>query len=133
MIGYLLDLIAVSCLSKCSPSKFMNVTTYDHRTFDNQIFGCGKVYYSNSIIITNFVCLEEVEIYWFLCNHFACSGLSHTVSLTAWLSGTRPDIGRTRPRVVSRTADLQQKDWQLQVSHKSLFRSFFGLCQVLLR
>jgi hypothetical protein len=27
----------------------------EHCTFDTQIFGCGKVYYSNSIIITNFV------------------------------------------------------------------------------
>jgi hypothetical protein len=37
---------------------------------------------------------------------FACSGISHTVPLTALLSDIRPDIGRTRPTVVSRTADL---------------------------
>jgi hypothetical protein len=36
------------------PSEFMNVTVWEH-TFDNKTFGCGKVYYSNSIIITNFV------------------------------------------------------------------------------
>jgi hypothetical protein len=33
----------------------MNVTMWEQRTFDNKIFGCGKVYYSNSIIITNLV------------------------------------------------------------------------------
>jgi hypothetical protein len=33
----------------------MNATMWEHGTFDSQIFGCGKVYYSNSIIITNFV------------------------------------------------------------------------------
>jgi hypothetical protein len=38
--------------------------------------------------------------------HFAYSGISHTVPLTASLSGTRPDIGRTRPTAVSRRADL---------------------------
>jgi hypothetical protein len=37
------------------PSKFMNVTMWEHCTFDSKIFWCGKVYYSNSIIITNFV------------------------------------------------------------------------------
>jgi hypothetical protein len=33
----------------------MYVTMWEHCTFDNQILGCGKVYYPNSIIITNFV------------------------------------------------------------------------------
>jgi hypothetical protein len=28
---------------------------WEHCTFGNQIFGCGKVYYSNSIILTNFM------------------------------------------------------------------------------
>jgi hypothetical protein len=28
---------------------------WEHRTVDNQIFGRGKVYYSNSIIITTFM------------------------------------------------------------------------------
>jgi hypothetical protein len=28
---------------------------WEHRTFDNKIFGYGRVYYSNSIIITNFM------------------------------------------------------------------------------
>jgi hypothetical protein len=27
----------------------------EHRIFDNKIFGCGKTYYSNSIIITTFM------------------------------------------------------------------------------
>jgi hypothetical protein len=27
---------------------------WEYCAFDNQIFGCGKIYYSNSIIITNF-------------------------------------------------------------------------------
>jgi hypothetical protein len=33
----------------------MNVMMRRHDTFDNKIFGCGKVYYSDSIIITNFM------------------------------------------------------------------------------
>jgi hypothetical protein len=33
----------------------MNVTMWEHRTFDSKIFGCGKVDYSDSIIITNFM------------------------------------------------------------------------------
>jgi hypothetical protein len=37
------------------PSKFMNVMMWEHHTFDSKIFRCGKVYYSNSIIIINFV------------------------------------------------------------------------------
>jgi hypothetical protein len=32
----------------------MNATMWEHCTFDNQVFGCGKIYYSSSIIITNF-------------------------------------------------------------------------------
>jgi hypothetical protein len=35
------------------PSKFMNVTMWEHCTFDSKTFRCGKVYYSNSISITN--------------------------------------------------------------------------------
>jgi hypothetical protein len=31
----------------------MNVTMWEHRTFDNKIFGCGKVYYCNSITIAD--------------------------------------------------------------------------------
>jgi hypothetical protein len=34
--------------------EFMIVTVWERR-FDFKIFGCGKVYYSNSIIMTNFV------------------------------------------------------------------------------
>jgi hypothetical protein len=30
----------------------MNVMMWEHCTFDSKIFGCGKVYYSNSPIIT---------------------------------------------------------------------------------
>jgi hypothetical protein len=37
------------------PSEFINVTVWEDRTFDNKIFGCGKVYYSNSSIIINLV------------------------------------------------------------------------------
>jgi hypothetical protein len=33
----------------------MNVTMWEHCTFDSKIFRCGEVSYSNSIIITNFV------------------------------------------------------------------------------
>jgi hypothetical protein len=35
--------------------KFMNVTTSEHCTFNFDIFRCDKIYYSNSIIIMNFV------------------------------------------------------------------------------
>jgi hypothetical protein len=33
----------------------MNVTEWGHYTIDNKIFGYGKIYYSNSNVITNFV------------------------------------------------------------------------------
>jgi hypothetical protein len=33
----------------------MNVTMREYRTFDNKSFEYGKIYYSNSIIIINFV------------------------------------------------------------------------------
>jgi hypothetical protein len=33
----------------------MNFAMWEHRSFDCEIFRCGKVYYSNSIIITDFV------------------------------------------------------------------------------
>jgi hypothetical protein len=39
---------------KC-PSIFVNARMWEHCTFDCEIFRCGKVYYSNSIIISNFV------------------------------------------------------------------------------
>jgi hypothetical protein len=32
---------------------FMNVAMWEHCTFDNEIFRCGKIYYSNAIIIIN--------------------------------------------------------------------------------
>jgi hypothetical protein len=40
-----------------SPSKFMNVMMWEHFTFDYSyvILRFGKVYYCNSIFITNFV------------------------------------------------------------------------------
>jgi hypothetical protein len=46
--------VAATCI-RASPSKFMNVTMWEHCTFDSQIFGSGKVYYSNTIIIIDFV------------------------------------------------------------------------------
>jgi hypothetical protein len=33
----------------------MNITMWEHGTYDNKNFGCEKVYYTNSIIITTFV------------------------------------------------------------------------------
>jgi hypothetical protein len=33
----------------------MNFMMWEYCTFENKIFGCGEVYYSNSIIITNIV------------------------------------------------------------------------------
>jgi hypothetical protein len=34
---------------------FMSAVMREHGAFDNEVFRCGKVYYSNSIIVTNFV------------------------------------------------------------------------------
>jgi hypothetical protein len=45
----------VVSLSIGYPSKVIDVTIWEHCTFDSQIFGCGKVYYSKSIIIINVV------------------------------------------------------------------------------
>jgi hypothetical protein len=39
----------------------------------------------------------------------ARSGISQSALLTAWLSCAGPDSGRTRPTLVSRTADLQHR------------------------
>jgi hypothetical protein len=50
----MINLIVSLSIRRC-PSKFMNDTPWEHRTFDNQIFGYDKVYYPNSIIITTFV------------------------------------------------------------------------------
>jgi hypothetical protein len=33
----------------------MNVTMWERGTSDSQIFGCGKIYFSNSTTMTNFV------------------------------------------------------------------------------
>jgi hypothetical protein len=37
------------------PSIFKDAEMWEHHTFDCEIFRCGKVYYSNSISITNFM------------------------------------------------------------------------------
>jgi hypothetical protein len=37
------------------PSIFMDIVMWDQNTYGCEIFRCGKVYYPNSIIITNFV------------------------------------------------------------------------------
>jgi hypothetical protein len=42
----------------------MIVTMWERRTFDNKIIACGKVYYSNFIIITNFV-QTLIHNFWF--------------------------------------------------------------------
>jgi hypothetical protein len=34
-------------------SIFMDVAIWEHHTFDSGVFRCGKIYYSNSIGITN--------------------------------------------------------------------------------
>jgi hypothetical protein len=36
------------------PSIFMDVEMWENRTFDSEILRCVKVYYHNSIIITDF-------------------------------------------------------------------------------
>jgi hypothetical protein len=43
------NLVVRLSIRRC-PSEFMNIMVWEHHTFDNKIFGCGKVYYSNSII-----------------------------------------------------------------------------------
>jgi hypothetical protein len=47
--------LIVSLSIRRSVGKFMNVAVWELCTFDNQIFGCGKIYYSKSIIISNIV------------------------------------------------------------------------------
>jgi hypothetical protein len=37
------------------PGVFMDAAMGEHGAFDNKVFRCGKVYYPNYIIITNFV------------------------------------------------------------------------------
>ena len=44
--------LMVSLYSRKSPGVFMTDSMTEQCTFDNQIFGCGKVYYSNTIITT---------------------------------------------------------------------------------
>jgi hypothetical protein len=35
--------------------RVMNVVMWEHRTFDNEVFRCDKIYYFNHIIFTDFV------------------------------------------------------------------------------
>jgi hypothetical protein len=42
--------LVVRLPSRRCPSKFMNVTMWEHYAFDSKIFGCGSVDYSDSII-----------------------------------------------------------------------------------
>jgi hypothetical protein len=44
-----------SCVHYMCMVDLGNVMMREHCTFGSQIFGCGKVYYSISVIITNFV------------------------------------------------------------------------------
>ena len=48
---YMINMI-VRFPSRRGPGVFMNVSVLEHRALNNQIFWCGKVYYSNTIIIT---------------------------------------------------------------------------------
>jgi hypothetical protein len=48
----MVNLVVHLSVTRC---EFMNVTMWEHCTFDIKIFGCGKGYYSNSIIITKLV------------------------------------------------------------------------------
>jgi hypothetical protein len=54
VIENMVNLVAGLPIGRC-PSKFMNVTMWEHCTLDSKIFGCGKVDYSDSNIITNFM------------------------------------------------------------------------------
>jgi hypothetical protein len=40
----MVKLVVRFSIRRC-PSEFMNVMMWEHRTFDNEIFGRGKVYY----------------------------------------------------------------------------------------
>jgi hypothetical protein len=46
------NLIAGFPIWRC-PGIFMDAELWEHCTSDCEIFGCGKIYYCNSIIITN--------------------------------------------------------------------------------
>jgi hypothetical protein len=48
----MVNLVVHLSIMRCQ-SKFINVTVWERHTFDNKIFGCGKIYYSDSVIITN--------------------------------------------------------------------------------
>ena len=48
---YVVNLV-VSLTIRGGPGVFMNVPVREHRALNNQIFRCGKVYYSNPIIVT---------------------------------------------------------------------------------
>jgi hypothetical protein len=62
----------VLCLSSRCPSKFVKVTTWEHFTFQNNIFGCGKVYFSNPIIIDK---LERILTMVYVEHGYLVSGL----------------------------------------------------------
>jgi hypothetical protein len=47
----MINLVVGLPMRRCQ-SQFMNVTMWEHPTFDSKIFGCSKVDYSDSIIIT---------------------------------------------------------------------------------
>jgi len=49
---YVVNLV-VSLTIRGGPVVFMNVPVKEHRALNHQIFRCGKVYYSNPIIVTN--------------------------------------------------------------------------------
>jgi hypothetical protein len=53
----MINLIVGFPIQRC-PSIFMDFVMWEHRTFDCEIFRCGKVHYSNSIIITDFIKLH---------------------------------------------------------------------------
>ena len=48
---YVVNLV-VSLTIRGGPGVFMNVPVREHRALNHQIFRCGKVYYSNPIIVT---------------------------------------------------------------------------------
>ena len=44
--------LVLSLPIKRGPGVLMNVSLQEHRAVNNQIFLCGKVYYSNTVIVT---------------------------------------------------------------------------------
>jgi hypothetical protein len=54
VLGNVISLVVCLSHRRCA-AVFMNVVMRECCTFHSYVFGCGKVFYSNSIVITDFV------------------------------------------------------------------------------